>query len=144
MAAPKGKIPSEITEEIGIKCLLDNDDDFFHVTCHVDSALNGEFVELEKLLPKEHGSITLGGSEDLDFRSFIQAIARGGSTYLGPGMEHKDRKSNGIRRWEQAFRVYAAIYTEEHPERAAEIWQYVYTINTAGHPLFQLGKCLFL
>ena len=109
VTAPQGKIPSEITEDIKLRQLLDNDDDFFHVTCHVDVNLknkirNGEFVELEKLLPKERGSLTVGGApEDLDLRSFIQAIARGGSTYLGPGIEQKDRKIKSIRHWEQAF-----------------------------------------
>ena len=113
---------------------------FFHVTCHVDQTLktkirNGEFIKLERLLPKDKGSVAIGnGSEDMDFRSFIQAIAKGGSTYVGPGLDthHRDRKTGSIRKWEQAFRVYAAIYTEFHPERAAEIWQYVYTINTAA------------
>ena len=144
IAAPQGKtplqnVPSEITEEIRLKRLLDNDDDFFHVTCHVDGTLknkirNGEFVELEKLLPKERGSMTVGsGVEDMDFKSFIQMIARGGNTYLGPSFDqNKEKKILSVRRWEQAFRVYAAIYTEAHPGRAAEIWQYVYTINTAA------------
>ena len=36
----------------------DNDDDFFHVTCHVDANIiqkieKGEFVDLDKLLPKD-------------------------------------------------------------------------------------------
>ena len=39
---------------------------------------------------------------------------------------------NGIRRWEQAFRIYAAIYSQANPQRSAEIWQYVFTINTAA------------
>ena len=35
------------------------DDDFFHLTCHIDSPLknkieNGEFVDLDKLLPKDN------------------------------------------------------------------------------------------
>ena len=38
----------------------DADDDFFHVTCHIDTALRekiekGEFVDLEKLLPRSGG-----------------------------------------------------------------------------------------
>ena len=37
-----------------------------------------------------------------------------------------------MRKWEQAFRVYAAIYTKANPHRASEIWQYVYCINTAA------------
>ena len=138
VAIPKGKVPSEVSKEIHLKRLLDNDDDFFHVTCHIDSAIkenirNGEFVELEKLLPRERGSVALNASgEDFDFKTFLQAISRGGSTYLRLQLDNRDKKINSIRKWEQAFRVYAAIYTEAHPGRAAEIWQYVYTINTAA------------
>ena len=112
---------------------------FFHVTCHVDNLLkekirNGEFVELEKLLPRDRGSLVMNNSgEDFDFKTFLQAITQNNNTYLGPPhMDNRERKINTIRRWEQAFRVYAAIYTEAHPGRAAEIWQYVYTINTAA------------
>ena len=32
----------------------------------------------------------------------------------------------------QAFRVYAAIYCAANPTRSGEIWQYIYTINTAA------------
>ena len=37
-----------------------------------------------------------------------------------------------VHKWEQTFRVYAAVYSEANPKRAAEIWQYVYVINTAA------------
>ena len=42
--------------------LLDNDDDFFHVTCHIELGLKeniecGEFVESERLLPKSRYNI---------------------------------------------------------------------------------------
>ena len=43
-----------------------------------------------------------------------------------------ENKINGICRWEQAFRVYAAIYSQANPSCAAEIWQYVHVINTAA------------
>ena len=42
-----------------------------------------------------------------------------------------ETKINGIRKWEQAFRVYGAIYSQANPARVAEIWQYVHIINTA-------------
>ena len=54
-----------------------------------------------------------------------------GHVYLALVNDHES-KIMGIRCWEQAFRVYAAVYTEAHPERASEIWQYVYTINSAA------------
>ena len=41
----------------------DNDDDFLHVTCHVDQLMiqrieQGEFIDLEKLLPKDRFGYT--------------------------------------------------------------------------------------
>ena len=145
VAPPKGKVEinlgkvPKLSEELRLKHLLDSDDDFFHVTCHVHSAIkakiqHGEFVELKKLLPRDRGNPTLVSSgEEFDFKNFLQAISRGGNTYVGPGgQDPRDRKISSVRKWEQAFRVYAAIYTETHPSRVAEIWQYVYTINTAA------------
>ena len=37
-----------------------------------------------------------------------------------------------MRKWEQAFRIYAVIYTEHNPLRATEIWQYMHVINVAA------------
>ena len=107
----------------------DNDDDFFHITCHIDTSLrekiqNGEFIDLEKLLPKEHGS-------SLSDDQRLELVTREGMTYFAPAQD-KTVKINSLRKWEQAFRVYAAIYTDKHPDRASEIWQYVYCINLAA------------
>ena len=41
-------------------------------------------------------------------------------------------KSISVKKWDQAFRVYAAIYTHANPDRASEIWQYIYVIHTAA------------
>ena len=51
-------------------------------------------------------------------------MTRGGSIYFAP-VHDRDTKINSIRRWKQAFRIYAAIYTRTTHEIAAEIWQYV-------------------
>ena len=61
----------------------------------------------------------------------MEMVSRDGMTYFVPASE-KDVKINGIRRWEQAFWVYAAIYCKENLLRSAEIWQYIYVINTAA------------
>ena len=45
---------------------------------------------------------------------------------------NKDQKINGIRCWEQAFRVYATIYCGANPHQAKEIWQYIAVINSAA------------
>ena len=46
-----------------------SDDDFFHLTCFIEPSLihkieKGEFVELEKLLPKDRSSFTRGGGSE--------------------------------------------------------------------------------
>ena len=106
------------------------DYEFFHITCHVDNATRvkieaGQFEELEKLLVKD--------------RPFSRANADGrmglyskdGMTYFAPAAE-KEVKISNVRRWEQAFRIYAAIYSNANPHRASEIWQYVHVINSAA------------
>ena len=105
-----------------------SDDDFFHLTCHIELGLihkieKGEFVELEKLLPKDK----LGkGSED----NHLEWVQRDGGKFLVPAQ--RDSKINGFHRWEQAFRAYATIYCDANPQRAKEIWQYITVINTAA------------
>ena len=82
VAAPKGM------------CDDDNDDDFFHITCHIDEALalkieKGEFIDLELLLPKEKG----GCSNYLvspDNR--IEFVNRDGATYFVPAADDRDNK----------------------------------------------------
>ena len=111
-----------------VRMVLD-DDEFFHVTCHVDRAMaskigRGEYVDLEKLLVKEW--FKRRDSEDR-----FEFVTREGHTYLAPAQD-REPKINGIRRWEQAFQMYAAIYSKVNPSHAAEIWQYVHTINTAA------------
>ena len=58
-----------------------SDDDFFHLTCHIEPSLihkieKGEFVELEKLLPKDKFG---GKSEDR-----LEWVQREGGTFLVP------------------------------------------------------------
>ena len=105
-----------------------SDDDFFHLTCHIDPSLihkieKGEFVELEKLLPKDK----VGWSSE---ESRLEWVQHDGSTFLVPAQ--KDNKIGSFRRWEQAFRAYATIYCGANPHRSKEIWQYITVINTAA------------
>ena len=107
-----------------------SDDDFFHLTCHIEPNLihkieKGEFIELEKLLPKDR--LSAGKFQD---EGRLEWMQRDGGTYLVPAT--RDSKITGIRRWEQAFRAYATIYCGANPYRAKEIWQYIAVINTAA------------
>ena len=88
----------------------------------------GEFIDLERLLPKERASNR--GQDDLN-RQLFQLITQGTNTFIEQPVS-KSGEINSIRKWDQAFCIYAAIYTQANPERAAEIWQYVYVIHTAA------------
>ena len=112
-----------------IKLLLENDDDeFFHLTCHVDPGLKGkiekgQYVDLARLLPRTRSQV-------MSDEQRMQFINKDGASFLVPA--EKDNKISGIRRWDQAFRIYAAIYCKANPNDSAEIWQYIYVINTAA------------
>ena len=105
-----------------------SDDAFFHIICHVDPTLRtkiekGEYVDLEKLLPRNK-------FKQRSFENRFEWITRDGVTHLAP--IERDTKITGIRKWEQAFRVYTAIYSKANPHWVSEIWQYVYVINNAA------------
>ena len=105
-----------------------SDDDFFHLTCHIEPNLfhrieKGEFVELEKLLPKDK----IGKSSNENRLEWVQ---RDGGTFLVPAQ--RDSKISSFRKWEQAFRAYATIYCGANPQRSKEIWQYISVINMAA------------
>ena len=107
------------------------DDEFFHLTCHIDSNLvpkieRGEFIELEKLLPRDP-------TRRMNDCGRMELASKDGAFFFVPAGEKEVTKISGIRKWEQAFRVYAAIYSKANPHRAAEIWQYVYIINLASN-----------
>ena len=107
-----------------------SDDDFFHLTCHVESGLlekieKGQFVELDKLIPKDKRRLK---SED----NHMEWIQSEGGTFLAP-VSDRLSKINSFRCWEQAFRVYATIFCSANPHRSKEIWQYVSVISTVSN-----------
>ena len=108
---------------------MENDDDkFFHLTCHIDQNLklkieSGQFVDLERLLPKSRLQV-------VNEEQRMHFVNHDGATFWVPA--ERDNKINGIQRWDQVFRIYAAIYSKANPARSAEIWQYIHVINTAA------------
>ena len=124
--------PRGMSDLLSVKLarLMDNDDDeFFHITCHLDSAIKekiklGQYVELEKLLQKP---------EALNYKkqNALQMIYQDGQQVWVPASD-RGSKIDSIRKWEQAFRIYAAVYCEANPNRAIEILQYIDTINKAA------------
>ena len=111
-------------------CNNDDDDEFFNVTCHIDPNLKqkierGEYVDLEKLLLKDPS----GGAININDESKVELVSKDGHTYFRPV---KESQINGLRKWEQAFRVYATVYSQANPERVVEVWQYMHVINVAA------------
>ena len=112
-----------------VNLLLENDDDkYFHLTCHIDPSLKvkieaGAYVDLEKLLLKTQSKL-------MSDEQRMQFVNKDGASYWVPA--DRDNKITGIRKWDQAFRIYAAIYCKANPARSSEIWQYIYVINTAA------------
>ena len=83
-------------------------------------------MELDKLLPKDKAARGYSMNE----QHGVQLLTKNGQTFLAPASTEK--KITNIRLWDQAFRVYATIYTKSNPERAREICQYVHIIHTAA------------
>ena len=117
-----------IDSEIMFLRNFDQDDEFFHITSQIEPSLKskierGEFIDLERLLPKDKFSSSIrGGSEELN-RQLFQLIAQGTNSYLSPpDPRGNGNKINNIKKWDQAFRVFAAIYTQANPNRSSEVW----------------------
>ena len=121
-----------VRQEIGTGNGL-TDDDFFHMTCHIDPAMknkieNGQFVDLDKLLPKKNFPFQARVMHTNETK--LEWVQSDGHTYLVPAKSNS--RINCFRRWEQAFRMYTTIYCTKNPSRAREIWQYVSVINMAS------------
>ena len=125
-------LPIVIDQKVELLRKLDDDDDFFHVSCHIDEGIKskiekGEFVDLERLLPKDRSA---GGHIMGESSAPMQLFTRDGHAYFAP--PDSDKRITSVRKWDQAFRVYATIFTRANPERSSEIWQYVHVIHTAA------------
>ena len=93
MNIPKGNVQASLPLAV-----IENDDDFFHVTCHLDDNLRekierGEFVDLERLLPKDRQS---GKAQD----DKIEIFSRDGVAYFAPTQDRSGNRINGLRKWE--------------------------------------------
>ena len=93
------------------KPILD-DDEFMHITCHVEDNLvsiaeNGGFLELDKVLTKYNKSFNQEESQKLEM------VSKDGQVYYVP-REEKSTKINNVVAWEKAFRIYMAMYARKH------------------------------
>ena len=89
VTAPKGRFT--LGPEIELLRQNDNDDDFFHITCHIELSLRekierGEFVELERLLTKD-------SSRNFSDKKRIELVSKGGCNIFctGAGQGSQDK-----------------------------------------------------
>lgn len=101
-----------------------------HVSAHVDDNMRtkiqrGEFVELEKLLPKDH------------FKENGQKVkvtnCEGETYYIPQGGDPHQQGIFGYKKWAKCFRIYAEIYASANPTKAGEIFQYMDSIENAAN-----------
>ena len=90
---------------------------------------NGKYVELEKLLPNLK-RFRVSGAER---RTSFDVLKKDGLKYLVQNdSDEKDNKITNIKKWDEAFRIYAPVYTNANPTRGAELLQYMHNIHLAN------------
>ena len=109
------------------------DSEFTEMTCHVDEAAvskigKGQFLEIPKLIAKNQRVTNMSEEGRIEF------FSKEGQSYWIPkaGSKEHEVKITDYRKWEQGFKVYAAIFAQINPHRGAEIWQYMHTIQLAS------------
>lgn len=120
MFKPPGK-----TDDFEDLTIAEMDDDFFHFTSYMDEQIiakieRGAYVVLDKLLPREKIPHDNG---------MMQMVEKEGLSYLQPVADKNPPAVTDLKKWQQAFQIYATIYTGKHPDRSAEVFKYIYNIE---------------
>ena len=102
------------------------DENYLIVAAHVDEHTQvkiekGQYVDLARLIPRDR----LDEEDD----NTMQMVVKQGKTFWKPSSLYEGVTINNIAKWEQAFRVFADIYTRAHPHRATELIQYNHIIH---------------
>ena len=105
------------------------DEDYLVVGTHVDEAtkrkiITGDYVDFLKLIPRNKVS-----AED-DHR--MEIVNYSGQTFWIPASDGNAFVISNFIRWEQAFRVFSNIYTQQYPGHSSELIQYNHIIHTAS------------
>lgn len=86
----------------------------------------GEYVNLQRLLPKAR----VDPNDDHDK---YRMVSKDGYSYFVDDKESSNKEDglpiNSIARWDQAFRVYSAIYLAANPSRVSELAEYTQNIH---------------
>ena len=100
----------------------------------VKEVLSGEFMELSKLLPKNFNSLQPLHDETLTL-SLENSVIRVNKA--------KATSITNIEEWTSAFTAYMSVIISKHPNRAAELLEYLSLIRYAAKYLRGLGWCVY-
>ena len=105
------------------------DEGYSVVAMHLEDTVcakivNHEYVDFSKLLAKDRIAEDDRGVE-------LVPMLHGGKTIFAPPID-RENAITSFSKWEQAFRVYSAIYTKTYPGRAHELIQYNHMIHNAA------------
>ena len=103
------------------------DDNYVIIGAHLDNSIRekiqrGEYVDFNKLLPK------VSSSDD----QRMELVNKGGQSFFVPVSDRESSSITNFSKWEQAFRIFMNVFTQEHPDRATELIQYNHVIFTAA------------
>ena len=103
------------------------DESYIMVGVHLDDVMvskisKGEYVDFGKLLPRDQ----VVAEEDGRMEMYV----KNGKTFWSPVSAAV--VINGFPKWEQAFRVFADIYSKANPHRSAELIEYNHIIHTVA------------
>lgn len=103
---------------------LDGSLDYLHNSgsAHVDILTRAKikadlYIELHKLLPRDFDLI----DEDEN----LCLTNRDGKTYHVPPLEREGNNVNSFKKWQIAFKVFMAVYIEEHPDRVKKPLEFI-------------------
>ena len=101
------------------------DEDYLVIGAHIDETLQskivkGEYIDFGKLLPRDK---VLADDE-----SKLELVIHNGKTFWVPTSE--TIAISHFSKWEQAFRIYANVYTKRFPHRSSKLIQYNHIIHT--------------
>ena len=121
------------THDGNFRFIAEIDQDYLVIGGHIDELMRnciirGEYIEFGELLPKDRVVSDNEGRMELTMKN--------GRAYWTPVMDSV--VINGFSRWEQAFRIFANIYTQHFPEKSGELIQYNHIIHSiAGQYIWE-------
>lgn len=120
------RVPERVSNDLSC------DNDHYMLAAHVDPVTTiriqrGEYIPIEKLIPRSDRGLSYMDENRLEL------VQREGHAYFVPAEDKNLTPINNFRQWERAFRVYAGIFSQANPHRAAEMYQFVSNIQAASN-----------